>query len=58
MSENIETLQRSTRVIPSPPEVKAHAHIQDYDAAYKASIGPRKVLGWHCQRAPLVLTME
>lgn len=38
MSEHIETLQRSTRVIPSPPEVKAHAHIQDYDAAYKASI--------------------
>jgi acetyl-CoA synthetase len=38
MSENIETLQRSTRVIPSPPEVKAQAHIQDYEAAYKASI--------------------
>ena len=38
MSENIETLQRSTRVIAPPPEVKAHAHIQDYDAAYKASI--------------------
>ena len=38
MSENIETLQRSTRVIPCPPEVKAQAHIQDYDAAYKASI--------------------
>ena len=34
MSENIETLQRSTRVIPSPPEVKAQAHIQDYDTAY------------------------
>ena len=33
MSENIETLQRSSRVIPSPPEVKAHAHIQDYEAA-------------------------
>ena len=38
MSENIETLQRSTKVIPSPPEIKAHAHIQDYEAAYKASI--------------------
>ncbi len=38
MSENIETLQRSTRVIPAPPEVTAQAHIQDYDEAYKASI--------------------
>ena len=27
MSENIETLQRSTRVIPAPPEVKAHRPI-------------------------------
>ncbi|MEX2494241.1 MAG: acetate--CoA ligase [Nitrospirales bacterium] len=38
MSEHIETLQRSTRIIPSPPELKAHAHVQDYEAAYKASI--------------------
>ena len=38
MSENIETLQHETRVIPAPPEIKAHAHIQDYDAVYKASI--------------------
>jgi len=38
MSENIETLQRSSRVIPAPPEVKAHAHIQDYETAYQASI--------------------
>jgi acetyl-CoA synthetase len=38
MSENIETLQRSTRVIPPPPGMKAHAHIQDYETAYKQSI--------------------
>ena len=38
MSENIETLQRSTRVIPPPPDMKAHAHIQDYETAYKQSI--------------------
>jgi acetyl-CoA synthetase len=38
MSENIETLQRSTRVIPPLPGMKAHAHIQDYETAYKQSI--------------------
>ncbi len=38
MSENIKTLQRSTRVIPPPPEIKANAHIQDYEEAYKESI--------------------
>ena len=38
MSENIETLQRSTRVIPPPPDVTAAAHIQDYESAYKQSI--------------------
>ena len=38
MSENIETLQRSTRVIPPPPDIQANAHIQDYDTAYKQSI--------------------
>lgn len=38
MSENIETLQRSTRVIPPPPDVTANAHIQDYESAYKQSI--------------------
>jgi acetyl-CoA synthetase len=38
MSENIETLQRSTRVIPPPPDMKVHAHIQDYETAYKQSI--------------------
>ncbi|HSF09262.1 MAG TPA: acetate--CoA ligase [Nitrospirales bacterium] len=38
MSENIETLQRSTRVIPPPPDVTATAHIQDYESAYKQSI--------------------
>ena len=38
MSENIETLQRSTRVINPSPEVKASAHIQDYETAYKQSI--------------------
>ncbi len=38
MSENIETLQRSTRVIPPPPDITANAHIQDYDTAYKQSI--------------------
>jgi acetyl-CoA synthetase len=38
MSEHIETLQRSTRVIPPPPDMKAHAHIQDYETAYKQSI--------------------
>ncbi|MCA9481443.1 MAG: acetyl-coenzyme A synthetase, partial [Nitrospira sp.] len=38
MSENIETLQHVTRVIPPPPDIKAHAHIKDYEAAYKQSI--------------------
>jgi len=38
MSENIETLQHETRVIPPPPDIKAHAHIQDYETAYKQSI--------------------
>ncbi len=38
MSEYIETLQRSTRVIPPPQDIQANAHIQDYDAAYKQSI--------------------
>ncbi len=38
MSENIETLQRSTRVIPPSPDVTANAHIQDYESAYKQSI--------------------
>ncbi len=38
MSENIETLQRSTRVILPPPDVTANAHIQDYESAYKQSI--------------------
>jgi len=39
MSEkNIETLQHGTRVIPPPPDLKAHAHIQDYETAYKPSI--------------------
>ncbi|MGD9851527.1 MAG: acetate--CoA ligase [Nitrospirales bacterium] len=38
MSENIETLQHSTKVIPPPPDIKANAYIQDYDKAYKQSI--------------------
>ncbi|MFZ1746375.1 MAG: acetate--CoA ligase [Nitrospirales bacterium] len=38
MSENIETLQRSTRVIPPSPDVTANAHIQDYESAYNQSI--------------------
>jgi acetyl-CoA synthetase len=38
MSENIETLQHETRLIPPPPDIKAHAHIQDYETAYKQSI--------------------
>ncbi|HBP88497.1 MAG TPA: acetate--CoA ligase [Nitrospirales bacterium] len=38
MSENIETLQHETRVIPPPPDFKAHAHIQNYETAYKQSI--------------------
>lgn len=38
MSENIETLQRSTKVIPAPPDIKAKAHIQDYDTVYHQSI--------------------
>ena len=38
MSEHIETLQHATRVIPPPADLKAHAHIQDYDTAYKQSI--------------------
>jgi len=38
MSENIETLQRSSKVIPPTPEIKAKAYIQDYETAYKLSI--------------------
>ena len=59
MSENIETLQRSTRVIPSPPEVKAQAHIQDYESrVQRIHRRPRKILGSCCQRTALVLTLE
>lgn len=59
MSENIETLQRSTRVIPAPSEMKAQAHIQDYETAYKASIAdpekfwealPKNSTGFHLGR--------
>ena len=39
MSENIETLQRSSRLVPPPPDIKAKAYIQDYESAYKQSIG-------------------
>ena len=38
MSENIETLQHVTRVIPPPKDILAHAHIKDYEKAYKQSI--------------------
>ena len=38
MEENIETLQKSGRVIQPPAELKAQAYIQDYDTAYKESI--------------------
>ncbi len=38
MEENIETLQKSGRVIHPPAELKAQAYIQDYDKAYKESI--------------------
>ncbi|WP_447965750.1 acetate--CoA ligase [Nitrospira sp. Ecomares 2.1] len=38
MSENIETLQRSTRVIPPSPDITANAHIQDYETAYMQSV--------------------
>ena len=38
MEENIETLQKSGRVIQPPAELKAQAYIQDYEKAYKESI--------------------
>ena len=38
MEENIETLQKSGRVIQPPAESKAQAYIQDYEKAYKESI--------------------
>ena len=38
MKENIETLQKSGRVIEAPTELKAQAYIQDYEKAYKESI--------------------
>jgi acetyl-CoA synthetase len=38
MSDHIETLHRSTRVIPPTPESMARAYIQDYETAYKQSI--------------------
>ncbi len=38
MTDNIETLQRSNRVIPPPANIKSSAHIQDYESAYKKSI--------------------
>ncbi|WP_447971681.1 acetate--CoA ligase [Nitrospira sp. M1] len=38
MEQNIETLQKSGRVIQPPAELKAQAYIQDYEEAYKQSI--------------------
>ncbi|GJL65029.1 MAG: acetyl-coenzyme A synthetase [Nitrospirales bacterium] len=38
MEQNIETLQKSGRVIYPPAELKAQAYIQDYEKAYKQSI--------------------
>lgn len=38
MAETIETLQRTSRVIPPPDAVKASAYIRDYDQEYKRSI--------------------
>ncbi|GJL55244.1 MAG: acetyl-coenzyme A synthetase [Nitrospirales bacterium] len=38
MEQNIETLQKSGRVIQPPAELKAQAYIQDYEQAYKQSI--------------------
>lgn len=38
MSEHIETLLHSSRVVPPPPEVKATSYIQDYETAYQQSI--------------------
>ncbi len=38
MEENIETLQKSGRVIEPPADLKSQAYIQDYDKAYKESI--------------------
>ncbi|MGB0910390.1 MAG: acetate--CoA ligase, partial [Nitrospirales bacterium] len=38
MEENIETLQKSGRVIEPPADLKSQAYIQDYDTAYKESI--------------------
>ena len=38
MEQNIETLQKSGRVIQPPAKLKAKAYIQDYDKAYQESI--------------------
>ena len=38
MEENIETLQKSGRVIQPPAKIKTQAYIQDYEKAYKESI--------------------
>ncbi|MDR4502623.1 MAG: acetate--CoA ligase [Nitrospirales bacterium] len=38
MEQNIETLQKSGRVIQPPADLKATAYIQDYEQAYKESI--------------------
>ncbi|GJL49335.1 MAG: acetyl-coenzyme A synthetase [Nitrospirales bacterium] len=38
MEQNIETLQKSGRVIHPPAELKAQAYIRDYEKAYKQSI--------------------
>ncbi len=38
MEDNIETLQKSSRIIHPTAELKAQAHIQDYDTAYQESI--------------------
>lgn len=38
MSENIETLQRSNRIVSPSAEIKASAHVKDYETAYKESI--------------------